>query len=96
MNRMLMRAPVGLKIESINCIDDTGAVPITIQQCNSIGGSCSNINTSISCSSTGANDGGGISTPNITSGNYINLNTGTTSGSPTILNVTVVYSQNEP
>jgi hypothetical protein len=96
MNRFLLRAPVGLKIESINCIVDTGSIPITIQSCSSTGTSCSNINTSITCSSTGGNDGGLISTPNITSGNYVNLNAGSTSGSPTSLNVTVTYSQNEP
>lgn len=95
-NKMLLQAPVGLKIEAISCIVDSGTVPITVQQCNSSGGSCSNINSSITCSTTGANDAGGISTPNITSGNYVNLNIGTTSGSPTSLNITVTYSQNEP
>lgn len=95
-NIVLLKTPVGLKVESINCITNTGTAPITLQQCNSSDQACSSINTAISCSTTGANDGGGISAPNIPLGDYLNLVVGTTSGSPTSLNLTVVYSQNEP
>lgn len=94
-NKMIMRPPSGIKIESIWCITDTGTVNATVQQCSSTGTGCTGINSAITCSSTGVSDAAGIFTPNITAGNFVNLNFASPSGSPTSVNVSITYTQND-
>lgn len=95
-NRLLWKAPYNSRIETINCITDPGGannVVITLQNCNANGASCTNIDsTSITCGGTNAADDGSLSSPTITAGNWINLNMGTVTGSPSNTTVTVKYS----
>lgn len=94
-NRFIMRPPSGIKIESIWCITNAGTVPITIQQCSSTGTGCTGVHNVITCTSTGVSDQAGIFTPNITAGNFVNLNFGTPTGSPASVHLTVSFTQND-
>ena len=94
-NTLLWKAPYNSRIDTINCIVDPGgssSAVINIQNCNANGSSCASVDTSsITCGNTNSADDGSLSSPTITSGDWVNLNIGTVTGSPAKLTVTVKY-----
>jgi hypothetical protein len=99
-NRLILRPPYGIRIESVSCIvdpADTGeSVPVNVQQCDSNGDNCTTIDAAITCGNTTTTDDGSISSPNITSGNWVNLNFGTVTGTVSNVTVTIKYTVNVP
>lgn len=94
-NRLLFKAPYNMKVTSINCIidpsDTTDTAPLLIQECNSSGDSCASLDSTITCSNAGAADDGSITDTNIASGNWINANIATITGTITNLTIQVNY-----
>lgn len=97
-NRLLWKAISAGRIEGVGCIVDPGgssSAVINIQKCNaSTGSSCANVDTSsITCGNTSTADDGSLSAPTFSAGQWINLNIGTLTNSPSLLTVTVEYSK---
>lgn len=95
-NTLLWQTPYNTRIETIRCIVDPGgssSVIVNIQGCNSNGSSCTNVDTtSITCANTNSSDDGSLTSPTIAAGNWVNLNEGAVTGSPSKLTFTVKYS----
>jgi hypothetical protein len=89
----ILKAPYGMTILGISCIVQ-GSTSATgqIQECDSTGGSCADLDSDITCDSDGAADDGSFTDSAIASGGWLRWKTTSVSGTPTFLTVTVRYS----
>jgi len=92
---LIYKAPAALTITDIDCIvdpADTGeSVVIDIQECDGTGDSCTTVDATITCDNDGAADDGSLSNGAIDSGDWINWDIGTVTGTVTQVSVTVKY-----
>jgi hypothetical protein len=91
------KAPYNLTALSINCIVDPAdsgeSVVITVQECDGNGDSCAGLDgaTTITCGNTNTADDGSLSNPTIDAGDWVEIDTGTVTGTVSRLAVTLKY-----
>lgn len=89
----IMKAPYGMTIIGIDCIvQGTTSVTGQIQECDSAGANCADLDSDITCDADGAADDGTLTDSAIASGGWLRWKTTSLSGTPTFLTVTVRYS----
>lgn len=89
----IMKAPYGMTILGINCIvQGTTSATGQIQECDSAGANCADLDSDIVCDADGAADDGSLTDSAIASGAWLRWKTTSLSGTPTFLTVTVRYS----
>src|SRR5574343_1393744 len=89
----IMKAPYGMTILGINCIvQGTTSVTGQLQECDSAGANCADLDSDIVCDADGAADDGSLTDSAIASGGWLRWKTTSLSGTPTFLTVTVRYS----
>jgi hypothetical protein len=89
----IMKAPYGMTILGINCIvQGTTSVTGQLQECDSSGANCADLDSDIACDADGAADDGSLTDSAIASGAWLRWKTTSLSGTPTFLTVTVRYS----
>lgn len=88
----LLKAPYGMTILAINCIvQGTTSVTGQLQECDSAGANCADLDSDITCDADGADDGT-LTDSAIASGAWLRWKTTSVSGTPTFLTVTATYS----
>ena len=88
----IMKAPYGMTIVGIDCIvQGTTSVTGQIQECDSAGANCADLDSDITCDADGAADDGTLTDSAIASGAWLRWKTTSLSGTPTFLTVTVKY-----
>jgi len=89
----IMKAPYGMTILGINCIvQGTTSATGQLQECDSAGANCADLDSDITCDADGAADDGTLTDSTIASGAWVRWKTTSLSGTPTFLTVTVRYS----
>ncbi len=89
----IMKAPYGMTIIGIDCIvQGTTSATGQIQECDSAGANCADLDSDIVCDADGAADDGTLTDSAIASGAWLRWKTTSLSGTPTFLTVTVRYS----
>jgi hypothetical protein len=89
---ILMKAPYGMTILTIKgVLAGTTNVVGQLQECNSSGASCADLDSDITFNGGEDADDGTLTDSTITSGNWIAWKTTSISGTPTFLTVTVTY-----
>ena len=89
----IMKAPYGMTIIGIDCIvQGTTSATGQIQECDSAGANCADLDSDIVCDADGAADDGTLTDSAIASGGWLRWKTTSLSGTPTFLTVTVRYS----
>lgn len=89
----IMKAPYGMTILGINCIvQGTTSVTGQLQECDSSGANCADLDSDIACDADGAADDGSLTDSAIASGAWLRWKTTSLSGTPTFLTVTVRYA----
>lgn len=89
----IMKAPYGMTIIGIDCIvQGTTSATGQIQECDSAGANCADLDSDIVCDADGAADDGSWTDSAIASGAWLRWKTTSLSGTPTFLTVTVRYS----
>ena len=93
---LMYKAPQAITITHIECIvdpADTGeSAVIDVQECNSNGDSCLTVDNTITCDNDGAADDGTFSNGTIDSGDWINFDIVTVTGTITAVSVTTTYA----
>ncbi len=96
-NFLIFKAPYAFTISAITCIvdpaDSSESVVIDVQERDSSGDSPASVDTTITCSNTGAADDGSLSNPTIDSNDWVALDIGTVTGTVTQVSVTITYSK---
>jgi hypothetical protein len=88
----VMKAPYGMTILGIDCIvQGTTSATGQIQECDSAGANCADLDSDIACDADGAADDGDLTDSTIASGAWLRWKTTSLSGTPTFLTVTVRY-----
>lgn len=88
----LMKAPYGMTIVAINAIvQGTTSVTGQLQECNSTGASCADLDSDIVADADGAADDGTLTDSAIASGAWLRWKTTSVSGTPTFLTVTFTF-----
>lgn len=89
----IMKAPYGMTLLGINCIvQGTTSVTGQLQECDSSGANCADLDSDITCDADGAADDGTLTDSTIASGAWIRWKTTSVSGTPTFLAVTFRYA----
>lgn len=89
----LLKAPYGMTILAINCIvQGTTSVTGQLQECDSAGANCADLDSDITCDADGAADDGSLTDSVIAANGWLRWKTTSVSGTPTFLTVTVTYS----
>jgi hypothetical protein len=89
----LLKAPYGMTISAINCIvQGTTSVTGQLQECDSAGANCADLDSDITCDADGAADDGSLTDSAIAANGWLRWKTTSVSGTPTFLTVTVTYS----
>jgi hypothetical protein len=89
---ILMKAPYGMTILAIKgVLAGTTNVVGQLQECDSSGASCADLDSDITFNGGEDSDDGTLTDSTITSGNWIAWKTTSISGTPTFLTVTVTY-----
>jgi hypothetical protein len=89
----LLKAPYGMTILAINCIvQGTTSATGQLQECDSAGANCADLDADIACDADGAADDGSLTDSAIASAAWLRWKTTSLSGTPTFLTVTVTYS----
>lgn len=95
---LIYKAPYALTITDIECIvdpaDTSESVVIDIQECGSTGDSCTTVDATITCDNDGASDDGTLTNGAIDSGDWINWDIGTVTGTVTQVSVTITHYKN--
>jgi hypothetical protein len=88
----IMKAPYGMTIVGIDAIvQGTTSATGQLQECDSTGASCADLDSDIVADADGAADDGSLTDSTIASGAWIRWKTTSVSGTPTFLTVTVRY-----
>ncbi len=88
----LLKAPYGMTITAINCIvQGTTSATGQLQECDSAGANCADLDSDIVCDADGAADDGSLTDSAIASGGWLRWKTTSLSGTPTFLTVTATY-----
>lgn len=88
----LMKAPYGMTITGISCIvQGTTSATGQLQECDSAGANCADLDGDIACDADGAADDGTLTDSAIASGGWLRWKTTSVSGTPTFLTVTFKY-----
>jgi hypothetical protein len=89
----IMKAPYGMTITKIDCIvQGTTSATGQLQECDSVGANCADLDSDITCDADGAADDGTLTDNTIASGAWLRWKTTSLSGTPTFLTVTVKYN----
>lgn len=93
---LISKMPFAVTITSIKCIvdpADTGeSAVIEVFETDGTGDTPATVDASITCDNDGAQDDGSLSNPSIDSGDFIEIDTGTITGTVTQLMVTITYT----
>ncbi len=88
----LMKAPYGMTIVAISgIVQGTTSVTGQLQECDSAGANCADLDSDITVDADGAADDGSLTDSAIASGAWIRWKTTSVSGTPTFLTVTFTY-----
>lgn len=81
----------------IDCLTTAATnIPVTVQECDASGGTCGTTEAAITCDTSGPNsEAAGIDDAAWDAGDWIRLDMGTPSGTPTQLSVCVTYTVND-
>ena len=89
---LLMKAPYGMTILTIRgVLQGTTSVAGQLQECNSVGASCADLDSDILFNGGEDGDDGALTDNTIASGNWIAWKTTSVTGTPNFLTVTVTY-----
>lgn len=94
---LIHKAQIAMTITDIDCIvdpaDSSESVVIDVQECTSTGDTCATVDATITCDNDGAADDGTLTNGSIDSGDWINLDIGTVTGTVTALTFTIKYTE---
>jgi hypothetical protein len=92
---LFFRAERDLIVTGIDCIVNAAtSVAVLVKDCDANGGSCVNIEASITCAATNTTESGAIDVPNVGAGTWLRIDPGTVTGTPGHLSVCVNYREN--
>ncbi len=90
---LFFRAESALTVTGIDCMVVGGtSVATLVKECNSNGGSCSNIEASITCATTNTTEASSIDNASVDAGDWIRVDPGTVTGAVTQLSVCVTFT----
>jgi hypothetical protein len=90
---LFFRAEAALTVTHINCLSNAAtSTVITVQECNSNGGSCGATEAAMTCGTTNTTESGGIDDSSVASGAWMRVLVGTVSGTPGHVAVCVTYT----
>lgn len=96
-NYLLMKRIRAITITDVHCAvdpaDSSESLVIDLEECDSTGDNCTPIDSSsITCDNDGAEDDGSLSNGTIDAGDWLNLDTGTLTGTVGTISITVVHT----
>ncbi len=91
---ILFRSRTATTISNIYCIAQGGtSISLTIQECDSAGANCSNVDDAQTCDTDGALDDGSLSNASIDAGDWIKVLLGAPTGTVNFLTVSIYYEE---
>ena len=92
-NLLFFSTEVAMTVVGIDCLVNAAtSVPITVQECDANGGTCSAVEAAITCGTTNSTEAAGIDNPSIDAGDWVRIDVGVPSGTPGHVAVCVRYT----
>jgi len=90
---LFFKADAAITITHVNCLSNAATSTIlTVQECNSNGGSCGTTEAAMTCATTNTAESGGIDDSTVTSGEWMRVLVGTVTGTPGHVTVCVSFT----
>ena len=95
-NFIVWRAPIALTVTGVDCIVESAtSATLEMEECDTAGDTCSDIEAAITCDVDGATESGGVDNASIDAGDWIRMHLTAVSGTPGHITACLEYTVND-